>query len=217
MVVRSYITRNRPVSIIHFITNRCNARCKHCFIDFDDEDVFKGDLTLDEIKKFISKLGPTLKNVNLTGGEPFLRQDLYEITKEYFNKTNIKSVYITTNGFFSDRTINLAKEFINNKLYRGKTIIFSLSIDNFPEKHDENRKIRGLFDRTLSTYYRLRELNSPRILSNVALCVTPENCKDIGKIFNFLGEEKNIKSITSILIRGKPMDLETRKKVYEGS
>ena len=31
-----YLTKKEPVSIVHFITNRCNARCSFCFIDFDN-------------------------------------------------------------------------------------------------------------------------------------------------------------------------------------
>jgi len=214
MILKSYLTRNRPVSIVHFITNRCNARCKHCFIDFDDEDVFKDDLTLDETKKFIRNLNTSLKNVNLTGGEPFLRQDLYEIIQEYFNSTSVESVYMTTNGFFVDKMIKLANNFINDKRYNGKKIIYSISLDNFPEKHDENRRIKGLFDKAIEAYNKLKALNNKKIITNVNLCVTPENCDDIEKIFKYLTEEKNIKSVTSIIIRGKELDPETRKKIY---
>ena len=216
MLLKSYIQRNRPVSIVHFITNRCNARCKHCFIDFDDENVFKGDFTLGEIKKFISNLSGSLKNVNLTGGEPLLRNDFYEIVQEYFNKTNIDSVFVTTNGFFTDKTLKVANDFIQDKRYDGKKIVFSVSLDNFPEKHDENRRIKGLFERAINTYNKLTELNNPKIIVNVNLCVTPENCDDIDNIFRYMTEERGVKAVTSIMLRGKKIDPETRKKIYEG-
>ena len=44
-----YFLKNEPVSLVHFVTNRCNARCSFCFIDFDDPNTFKGELSLDEI------------------------------------------------------------------------------------------------------------------------------------------------------------------------
>lgn len=216
MLLKSYLTRNGPVSIVHFITNRCNGRCKHCFIDFDDKNIFKGELTLDEIRKFIRKLRTSLKNVNLTGGEPFLRRDLYEIVQEYFNSTNINSVYITSNGFFVDKMLKLANDFIKNKKYNRKKIIFSISIDNIPDKHDKNRRIKGLFNQAMDAYHKLKDLNNKRIIVNVNLCVTPENCEDIESIFRFLREQKSVKSITSIIVRGKGLDPETRKKVYTG-
>ena len=36
-----YFKKAEPVSIVHFLTNRCNARCSFCFIDFEDPNTFK--------------------------------------------------------------------------------------------------------------------------------------------------------------------------------
>ena len=63
-----YFFKNEPISLVHFITNRCNARCSFCFIDFDDPKTFQGELTLEEIDKLTKNLGNSLLNVNLTGG-----------------------------------------------------------------------------------------------------------------------------------------------------
>ena len=41
--------RKEPISLVHFVTNRCNARCSFCFIDFDDPKTFSHELTLEEI------------------------------------------------------------------------------------------------------------------------------------------------------------------------
>lgn len=216
MILKPYLTRDRPVSIVHFITNRCNARCRHCFIDFDDENVFRGDLSLEEIKKFIGNLGTSLKNVNLTGGEPFLRSDFYEILQEYFNRTSINSAFITSNGYFGDKIVKCANEFIEDKNHGKKKIVISISIDNLPEKHDDNRRIKGLFDRAINSYHKLREMNNKKVITNVNLCVTQENCEDIENIFKFLTEEKGVKAITSILVRGKRIEPEARKRIYAG-
>ena len=71
------VSRKYPVSLVHFVTNRCNARCSFCFIDFDNPETFKNELTVKEIAKITKNLGPYLMNVNLTGGEPFARKDIY--------------------------------------------------------------------------------------------------------------------------------------------
>ncbi len=71
-----YVSKKEPVSLIHFITNRCNARCSFCFIDFDDPNTLKGELTLEEIDKLTKTLGDSLLNINFTGGEPFTRKDI---------------------------------------------------------------------------------------------------------------------------------------------
>ena len=70
--------KNEPLSIVHFLTNRCNARCSFCFIDFDDPETFKGELSLHEIDKLTKSFGKSLLNVNLTGGEPFARKDIID-------------------------------------------------------------------------------------------------------------------------------------------
>ena len=42
-------TKNEPISVVHFLTNRCNARCPFCFIDFDNPKTFQGELTIDQL------------------------------------------------------------------------------------------------------------------------------------------------------------------------
>ena len=69
-----YFKKEEPVSLIHFITNRCNARCSFCFIDFDNPETFKGELSLDEIDKLTKNLGKSLLNVNFTGGRAFCKK-----------------------------------------------------------------------------------------------------------------------------------------------
>src|SRR3954465_15976765 len=90
--------RRNPVSLVHFVTNRCNARCSFCFIDFDDPETFPGELQLDEIERMSRLLGASLKNFNPTGGEPFARKDLLDIGRIYFRNTEIESLFITSNG-----------------------------------------------------------------------------------------------------------------------
>ena len=76
-----YFLKNEPVSLVHFVTNRCNARCSFCFIDFDNPETFRGELSLEEIDILTKNLGKSLLNVNFTGGEPFARKDLLDISK----------------------------------------------------------------------------------------------------------------------------------------
>ena len=48
---------------------------------------------------------------NITGGEPFIREDLPEIVRELYKKSD--RIVISTNGFFTDRIIELCEEFPN--------------------------------------------------------------------------------------------------------
>src|SRR5712691_2581922 len=104
LIKNVHVTRRYPVSLVHFVTNRCNARCSFCFIDFDDPKTFRDELTIDEIDRITKALGPNLQNVNLTGGEPFARRDLLDIARCYFRNTKARSIFITSNGSLPDRT-----------------------------------------------------------------------------------------------------------------
>src|SRR5258706_2812400 len=107
--VNIHVRRDHPISLVHFVTNRCNARCSFCFIDFDDPDTFKNELSLHEIDRLTKSVGPYLQNVNLTGGEPFARRDLLEIARLWLKNTGIQSMFISSNGSFPERMIEFSK------------------------------------------------------------------------------------------------------------
>ena len=84
------------------ITDVCNFKCGYCLpngyqVDKSDNRKF---LHLEEIKrlaKVFSKLG--VSKIRLTGGEPTVRKDFFEIIKILKNDAGIKRVVITTNGY----------------------------------------------------------------------------------------------------------------------
>lgn len=194
-----YLKKKTPISLIHFLTNRCNARCSFCFIDFDNPKTFAGELTLEEIDKMTKNMGETLLNVNFTGGEPFARKDIVEIAKTYIRNTTIQSIYITTNASLPDRVIDFAKE-INN-FDPNIELSFQISIDDLPEKHNSVRKIKNLFESCLITYNSLRDLKNPKINPSVNITVSEENCSNIKSIFFYLINECNIDSIKCCIVR----------------
>lgn len=82
------------------ITNRCNYRCKHCFLMCDSNGL---ELDLKKIEYIISELVlNNIKKVLLTGGEPLMRLDLEKIIDSLLvNNIDIPIIY--TNGkFISD-------------------------------------------------------------------------------------------------------------------
>ena len=196
--VNAYITKSQPVSLVHFVTNRCNARCKHCFIDFDHPDAFKGELSLEEIETLTKNIGSNLFNVNITGGEPFLRIDLFEIVNAYFTNTSIESVFITTNGRFTQRTQEFIDKFIASNI-KGK-VFLSISIDNFEEEHNKNRRSIDLFKHALNTYRMITDYNLPSIVCNIAITVTDHNYDKVLELYEYL-KKIGVTSFTSIIMR----------------
>jgi len=210
-----FFKKEEPVSLVHFITNRCNARCSFCFIDFDDPNTFKGELSLDEIDRLTKTLGKSLLNVNLTGGEPFARKEIVDIAKLYIKNTSIQSIYITTNGSLPDRAEHFAKTITN--FDKDIELTFQISIDDMPQEHDRVRKVENLFENCLSTYRKLKNINQ-RVSPVVSITVTHENCENIEKIFNYLTEECGIDSLKCTIVRDEGVyktPLEKKKKIFD--
>ncbi len=198
LIKNNYITKKYPISLVHFVTNRCNARCSFCFIDFDNPDTFKGELTVDEIRKLSLTLGNSIQNINLTGGEPFARKELEDISEIYIKNSKVQSLFITSNGSLPDRIENYLKtltpKFPDNKF------VFSFSIDNIGEKHDQIRKVKNLFEQCIQSYNLVHKFGN-NIFGNVSITVSLENYHDILNIYNSLVHKHKIKAITSVIVR----------------
>ena len=80
-------------------------QCKMCSIWQNPTEKSK-EIQVKELEKL-----PKVKFVNLTGGEPFVREDLEEIVEVMFRKS--PRVVISTSGWFEDRVIKLAEKFPN--------------------------------------------------------------------------------------------------------
>ncbi|TKJ33553.1 MAG: hypothetical protein CEE38_20560 [Planctomycetes bacterium B3_Pla] len=92
-------------------TYRCNARCQMC-------NTWKNPSGIeDEITpEIIDKLPSGHKRLNITGGEPLLRKDLEDIIAVLHKKTS--RLEISTNGYFTDRIVNISGHYRNLLLGR---------------------------------------------------------------------------------------------------
>lgn len=117
-------------------------KCKMCNIWQNPTDK-KEEITADDLKTL-----PRLKFINLTGGEPFIREDLPEIVEECYKHTS--RIVISTSGWYEDRVIALAKRF--------PSIGIRISIEGLSAKNDELRGREGGFDKGLRTLLTLKEM-----------------------------------------------------------
>ena len=124
------------------VTYRCPMRCKMC-------DIWNNPTSpSEEFKPELLEKLPQMRSVNITGGEPFVREDIEEIVKVLLKKT--KRIVFSTSGFFSDRIIALAKKY--------PQLGFRISIEGLSCKNDELRGRQGGFDKGLRTLLELKRL-----------------------------------------------------------
>ena len=90
-------------------TFRCNAKCHMCNVWMHPSKPAE-ELDL----KYYERL-PNLKFLNITGGEPFLRQDIEEIVEKALTKT--KRLVISSNGYFTDKIIKLFVFLVGKNLF----------------------------------------------------------------------------------------------------
>ena len=124
------------------LTYRCNAKCNMCEV-WKHPTKPSEEIGLDVIEKL-----PEMFFANITGGEPFIRQDLPEIVEILRKKA--KRIVISTNGYFTDRIIALCKQYPD--------VGIRISIEGLPKTNDEIRKIPDGFDRGLRTLLKLRAM-----------------------------------------------------------
>lgn len=151
---RIFFRRGMPVSIIHFITSRCNLRCEHCFyketLDLKDP----GEQDLLQLEKTTKEIGSVLWYA-LGGGEPFLRNDLHEIHRIIMKNCQPMMVSIPTNGWYTDKTyINTLR--MLQQMQRG-TLTIQISVDGPQSIHDDIRG-KDSWHHLLKTWHKLTEL-----------------------------------------------------------
>jgi len=199
-------SKSLPIYFIFFITNRCNAKCNHCFY-WKKNSNKSSELSLQEIKKISTTIGP-LYHINFTGGEPFLRDDLHKIVYTFYKNCKVRSAGIPTSGYNPDRICEAIKKIIRR--CPDINLKVDVSLDHFNDTHDNMRNLPGLFNNAIQTIKTLKELNLKRLVVGVNVTLTKENERDIEKIYTFIRDVIQPDVIDPILIRGNPRDIKTK-------
>ena len=170
------IKQRLPIDCVLAVTYKCNSRCTMC-------DIWKlkenSNLELDYYKK----LPKTLRDINVSGGEPFLRQDLVQLIK-ILRKTCPKAkIVISSNGFLTD----LIKEKMREILKIAPNIGIGVSIDGIEEAHDKIRGIPGGFKMAIKTIKMLREDLGIKNL-RLAFTISKENASELSKVYDLSRE-----------------------------
>ena len=162
------------------VSYRCNARCNMC-------NRYKAPSRPEEeiSVETISKL-PQMYFTNITGGEPFIREDLKEIVRELYKKSD--RIVISTNGFFTDRIVDLCKEFPN--------IGIRISIEGLEQTNNEIRGLEDGFNRGYNTLKKLREMGMNDV--GFGMTVQDRNAPDLVPLYR-LSDEMGMEFATASL------------------
>ncbi|HFD81365.1 MAG TPA: radical SAM protein, partial [Gammaproteobacteria bacterium] len=165
-----------PVVIWNLI-RRCNLTCKHCYSISADID-FPGELDSAEVYGVMDDLRDFgVPVLILSGGEPLLRPDIYEISARA--KAMGFYVGLSTNGTLIDES-NIDRIAAIGYDYVG------ISIDGIRETHDRFRQKQGAFDASMHAIGLCREAG---IKVGMRFTPTQDNARELPQLLEVMDRE----------------------------
>ena len=210
-----------PPYFIYYPTSRCNLKCSHCFYH-DSLNKKHNELTVDEIDKITKTMDPILHLI-LTGGEPYLRNDLDQIVRIFYENTKVPIISIPSNGWYLEKMDKQIRNMMD--WCPSLTLNQQISIDGIGEDHDAIRMDKQVrngpnsFEKAIISIKHLKKLQKIYERINVGIIITFTNQNQS----NFISVLKEIYSlvepdnISINLVRGDPkekVNLDLDLKLY---
>lgn len=152
------------------VTYRCNAKCTMCN-RYKVPSKPEEEISLETIKKL-----PEMYFTNITGGEPFIRDDLKDIVRELYKKSD--RIVLSTNGFFTDKIVDLCKEF--------PQIGIRISIEGLEQTNNEIRGLEDGYNRGYTTLKKLVDMGMQDV--GFGMTVQDRNAADLVPLYNISDE-----------------------------
>ena len=163
------------------ITSRCNAHCEHCGSSCGDK-IITDEISADYLKRTLLEISQkyNAKDIllNVTGGEPLVRNDLFEIM-DYANRLGFRWG-MTSNGM-------LITEDILEKMNQTNMETISISLDGLKETHENFRKVPGSFDKIINNIKKLHQVPSIKIVQ-VTTVANKKNLNELEDLYNLMKE-----------------------------
>lgn len=192
-LIRRTVQRHLPWSVHVDLTYRCNERCIHCYLDHEDH----GEMKTDEIKNVLGQLAKSgTLFLTLSGGEIFLRRDLFELLE--FARSLHFDISLKTNALLIDA--ERARRLRELAVRRIQISIYSAE----PEIHDAITKVRGSLERTLAA---IRFLQAEGLAVKIACPLMKQNLMAYRNV-QMLAEELGVPYVLDMTITPK-MDGDT--------
>jgi MoaA/NifB/PqqE/SkfB family radical SAM enzyme len=159
----------RPIVVSFEVTDACTCWCKHC--DHGGPRDESRNLKPADFRRYLDALRPCV--VQVSGGEPLLRDDVVEIVREIKGGARPPYTILVSNWSLMTKQKYLA-------LAEAGIDQFSVSLDFPDERHDDFRVYPGLYRHLEDLIPRLAKLGRDDIVLNT--CITSENVGEIGAI-----------------------------------
>jgi MoaA/NifB/PqqE/SkfB family radical SAM enzyme len=198
--VRSLFLK-RPIHLTYFVTRRCNAGCGFCFYaKARDAEGAEPELALDEIRRVAASMDPLLW-VLFSGGEPFLREDLAEVSGAFHDANRACFLTYPTNGLLSEVVVERTEQILRR--CPESVVVVKLSLDAVGERHDALRGVPGAFARVMETYRGLSRLaeRHPRLELGVNTVFGPESERHLDELVGLVHGLEGIRAHTLTLLR----------------
>ena len=188
-----------PVSAHLDLTYRCNELCDHCYLEHDD----KGELTTSEIFALLDELARAgVLMLTLSGGEPFLRRDLFDIIARARGLTF--SVKLKTNAVMIRE--QQAKQLKALHIDQIQISVYS----HRPEVHDAITRLPGSLKRTIAAIRLLRSQGLKVTAANVLMRSNLHDGPEVQKLARELGARYTVDPTITPMMDGNTSVLRLR-------
>lgn len=164
-----------PVDAVIAVTYRCNGRCVMC-------NIWRVPAVPEMRPGAYRELPKTLRYVNITGGEPFMRHDLPDIVRQITESCPKAEIVISTNGVLTQKI----REMMPQIMQCSPTLGVGVSIDGICGVHDRMRGVKGAYAKALDTVEALKDLGMTNL--RIAFTATQENVSHMHKVYELSRE-----------------------------
>ncbi len=193
------------------VTKACNLLCQHCSVAAGSPR--ENEITLKEIDAFLAEVIQLMKGrreIVVTGGEPFLREDIFEIL-EICHRLMFKRILLLTNGTLITKRVGEVLGELNDRIERQNTpdkliqrLHIQVSIDGTEETHDSIRG-QNSWKRAVRGIGFLKDNN---ISTTVGMVLNNHNIRDVGAVIKLAGEMECSVGFSSMVKTGRAKDKE---------
>jgi MoaA/NifB/PqqE/SkfB family radical SAM enzyme len=159
----------RPIVVSFEVTDSCTCWCRHC--DHGGPKDNSLNMKPADYRRYMDILRPVV--VQVSGGEPLMRRDLGEIIRNIKSPAGLPFIILVSNW-------SLMSEKRYLELREAGVDEFCVSLDFPDQRHDDFRRLPGLFKHLSDIVPKLAALGHDNIVMNT--CITAANVNEINRV-----------------------------------